>query len=236
MKTPKLKFKLDPKLDFEIAWNFYNNPKYGGVDFWEKGALQYHSELKVFGKKQRKKFFLSNYVASLYKQHKNKFEYRKKEIEALYKKKEQQFFNETAKIFKNHPWPKGKYVAFLSIFDFCPRFLNDKTFFVFMYDNDKGILFTIFHEMLHFIFYDYCLVKYPSVFKNLDMESGRFWEVSELFNAVIQQTPTLKKLHGSVNEIGYPRLKSKFKEAKKAWNGNVDDWITTFGMSDIEKF
>lgn len=92
-----------------------------------------------------------------------------------------------------------------------------------MYDDDKGILFTIFHEMLHFIFYDYCLTKYPRAFKNQDTEYGRFWEIAEMFNAAIQQTPTFKKLHGSVNEIGYPKLQSKFKEANKAWNGNVDD-------------
>ncbi|MBU1871134.1 hypothetical protein KKF17_03400 [Patescibacteria group bacterium] len=236
MKAPKLKFKFDSKFDLEIAWNFYNSPKYAGIDFWKKGALQYHDELKVIEKKQRKKIYLSDYVASLYKQHKDEFEYRRKEIEALYKKKGQQFFCETEKIFKNHPWPKGKYIAFLSIFDFCPRFIDDKTFFIFMYDNDKGILFTIFHEMLHFIFYDYCLTKYPRIFKNQSTEGGSFWELAELFNSAIQQTPTFVKLHGQIDGIGYPELKSKFKEAKKAWNGDIDDWIATFGMRHVENF
>lgn len=236
MKTPKIRFKFDSKLDFELAWIFYNNQKYAGVDFWKKGALQYHDELGAIEKTKRKKLFLSNYTLSLYRQHKSDFEYQKKEIETLYKKKEQKFFCETEKIFKNHPWPKGKYIANVSIFDFCPRFLDDKTFFVFMYDDDKRILFTIFHEMLHFIFYDYCLTKYSIIFKNQNTEHGRFWEIAEIFNAIIQQTPAFKKLHGSVNEIGYPELESKFKEARKAWNGNVDDWIKKFGMSYIEKF
>lgn len=92
MKTPKLRFKFDSKLDFEIAWDFYNNQKYAGVDFWKKGALQYHDELNAIEKTKRKKLFLSNYIISLYRQHKNEFEYRKKEIKALYKKKEQIFF------------------------------------------------------------------------------------------------------------------------------------------------
>lgn len=236
MRTLKPKFKLDSKFDFEIAWDFYNNPKYAGVDFWGRGALQYHDELKTIEKKQRKKVFLSNYVESLYKQHKNEFEHRRKEIKILYKKEEQHFFYETEKIFKNHPWPKGKYIAYLSIFDFCPRFLDDKTFFVFMHDNDKGILFTIFHEMLHFIFYDYCLIKYPRIFKNQDTEKGSFWEIAEIFNVVAQQTPGFSKLHGSINDIGYPELKLKFKEAKKVWNGDIDNWITTFGISYIKNF
>ena len=236
MRIPKPKFKLDSKFDFEIAWDFYNNPKYAGIDFWGKGALQYHDELKIIEKKQQKKVFLSNYVGSIYKQHKNEFEHKRKEIEILYKKEEQQFFCETEKIFKNHPWPKGKYIAYLSIFDFCPRFLDDKTFFVFMYDNDEGTLFTIFHEMLHFIFYDYCLVKHPKIFKNQDTEKGLFWGIAEIFNAVVQQTPSFSKLHGSINDIGYPELKLKFKEAKKAWTGDVDNWITTFGISYIKNF
>lgn len=46
MKTPKLKFTFD-SFDFEIAWDFYNNPKYAGVNFWKKGALKYHDELKA---------------------------------------------------------------------------------------------------------------------------------------------------------------------------------------------
>ncbi len=236
MRTPKLKFRFDSNFDFKIAWDFYNNPKYYGFDFWEKGAVRYHDKLKAIEKKQRKKFFLFNYVSSFYKEHKDEFEYRKKEIEALYRSKEQKFFCEIEKFFQNHPWPKGKYIAYLSIFDFCPRFLDDKTFFVFMYDNDNGVLFTIFHEMLHFIFYDYCLAKYPKIFKNRDTEKGSFWELSELFNSIIQQTPVFIKLHGQMNGIGYPELKTKFKEAKKAWNGNIDDWITMFGMRYLENF
>lgn len=45
MRSPKLKFKLDPKLDIDVAWIFYNNPQIAGVDFWKKGALFHHDEL-----------------------------------------------------------------------------------------------------------------------------------------------------------------------------------------------
>lgn len=151
------------------------------------------------------------------------------------KRENRRFFDEVEKIFKDHPWPKGTYIAYLSLFDFCPRFLDDKTFSVFLYDNDENTLFTIFHEMLHFIFYDYCLKRHPKIFKKLDTERGPFWEIAEMFNAVVQQTPVFSKLHGPTGNIGYPGLKLGFEEAKKAWNGNIDDWITTFGMSYIEK-
>ncbi len=222
---PRLKFKLNPELDFEIAWDFYKQPKQEGVDFWQKGALRYHDNLVAIEKFKNKKAYLSDYVLSLYKKHPNEFDHQKKEIVALYKKKEQLFFHETGKVFKNHPWPKGKYIAYLSIFDFCPRFLNDKTFFVFMYDDDNNILITIFHEMLHFIFYDYCSENYPQIFKSKNTESGLFWEIAELFNAVLQQTSAFTKIHGWPGEIGYPSLKSKFSKAKKIWDGDINSWI-----------
>ena len=56
---PELKFKFDPKYDCEIAWNFYDKQKYGGVNFWEKGALQYHDELIAIKKASDKKSFLN---------------------------------------------------------------------------------------------------------------------------------------------------------------------------------
>jgi hypothetical protein len=229
MNTPNIKFKFSPTRDCEIAWAFYQTPLHGGVNFWQRGALQYHDELDLLVKMKKPKEFLSNYVSDLYKKHQVEFEQRGKEISSLYESQADRFFVEVKKLFKNHPWPKGKYIAYLSIFDFCPRFLDDKTFFVFMYDNDNDILFTIFHEMLHFIFYDYCLKSYPWLGRKLDTERGKFWALAELFNAIIQGTPAFARLHGPRKGIGYPDLTLDFKTAKKAWGGNVDEWLEGFG-------
>ncbi len=143
-----------------------------------------------------------NYVDALYARHGVEFKMRAKEIAILYEKKASIFLRETEEIFKSYAWPRGKYIVYLSIFDFCPRFLEEKTFQIFMYDSDEGILFTIAHEMLHFIFYDYCLKRYPAVFRGCDTEEGSFWEVADLFNAVMQRTPSFIKLHGSHAQIG----------------------------------
>ncbi|MFH1667538.1 MAG: hypothetical protein ABH884_00755 [Candidatus Komeilibacteria bacterium] len=236
MNSPKLKFSFDPKVEHQIAWNFYNDQTFGGVNFWERGALQYHPDLISLEKVKNKKSFLADYIFSLYQKHNSEFNSQKKEIVNLYNEKERMFFSEMEKIFKDHLWPRGKYVAYLSIFDFCPRFLDNKTFFIFMYDHDNEILFTIFHEMLHFIFYDYCLVKYPSMFKNQDTEKGPLWEIAELFNAVIQQTSDFAKLHQPLDSIGYPELKQKFNTAKKIWDGNIDNWITKFAIDYIKDY
>lgn len=230
MASSKLKFEFNVTYDTEIAWLFYRERNYGGVDFWGKGALRYHEALTALPSKGKKKEFLSHYVASLYADHRTEFEARKKEIALLYRKNKDTFLHEMKKIFKTHPWPRGKYIAYLSIFDFGPRFLKNKTLQVFMYDRDSGILFTIFHEMLHFMFYDYCIKKYPVIFRGRDTEQGPFWEIAELFNAVVQQGPIFKEIHGPIGKIGYPALASKFNDAKKAWKGDVDSWITKFAI------
>jgi hypothetical protein len=235
MVAPTVKFKFNPESDADIAWLFYNQREHGGVDFWEKGAVRYHEVLANLSGKTRKKQFLSNYVASLYGEHYSEFKVREIEIAGLYKKNEDIFFAEVKKMFKEHSWPRGKYIAYLSIFDFGPRFLKDKTFQVFMYDSDSGILFTIFHEMLHFMFYDYCLKKYPAIFRDRDPERGPFWEIAELFNAVAQQGSVFKKIHGPIGKIGYPALESIFSSAQKAWTGDVDEWVTKFAIPYLEE-
>ena len=234
MKTPKLKFEFNPEFDFNLAWEFYNNPNHAGANFWNNGALKHHSELKDMDFVKKKKDFLFNYINRYYEQQNNRIEKRKKEIEVLYDKKHSQFFDEIGKIFKDYPWPKGKYIAYLSIFDFCPRFLNDKTFFVFVDDNDQNMIFTISHEMLHFIFYDYCLAKHSDIFKKQDTESGPFWEIAEIFNVVVQQTHGFIALHGKINN-GYPDLKPKIKSAKDLWTGDIDSWIKSFDLLSIKE-
>lgn len=174
-----------------------------------------------------KRKFLNNYIDQLYQDHPKEFEKRIGKIEKLYKTKEDLYFQTVAKIFKNHPWPKGRYIAYLSIFAFGPRFLADKTLQVFMYDNDQMILFTIFHEMLHFIFYDYALQKYPAKFKNLDTNQGMFWDLAEIFNAIIQDTSELIEIHGKINNLGYPDHKKYISVLKRLWQKeqNIDHWI-----------
>lgn len=218
---------LTKNLILILPGSFYNNPTYAGANFWNNGALKHHSELEDMEFVSKKKDFLLNYINRYYKQQKNRIEERKKEIEALYDKTHHQFFKETCKIFGDYPWPKGKYIAYLSIFDFCPRFLDDKTFFVFVDDSDQNMVFTISHEMLHFIFYDYCLTKHFDIFKKQDTESGPFWEIAEIFNVVVQQTPGFIKLHGKIDN-GYPDLEPKIKAARDLWAGDVDSWIESF--------
>ena len=114
------------------------------------------------------------------------------------------------------------------LFDFCPRFLDSGKFQIFLYDKRDMQIFTIFHEMLHFIFYDFAKKTFPEKFKNADTDKGEFWDLSEVFNTVIQDTGDFIKLHGKIKELGYPDHKHLIIKGKKLWKENQDlsKWIT----------
>jgi hypothetical protein len=65
------------------------------------------------------------FVDKLYLLHKNKLEKLVWVCKKKWEKKSKLFFLETSIIFKDFPWPSGKYVGFLSFFNKNPSFLND---------------------------------------------------------------------------------------------------------------
>lgn len=210
-----------------MAWEFYVRPQKAGIDFWQDRVIIVHEELKYLNKNKNPKRYLNSYIDNLYQININEFNERLDYIEKLYQKKENKFFDTIKIIFKNYSWPKGKYICYGSIFDFGPRFLTDKSFQVFLYSEDKDILFTIFHEMTHFIFYDYCQKKFPEIFRNLNTESGVFWEIAELFNSVMVETRPFIDLHGYIQKAYYPKYKAILPEFVSKWkkNKDIDEWV-----------
>ena len=111
---PELKFALSQKLDYEIAWSFYQNPKRGGVDFWQERVFGIHKQLgNIDLAVNNKEYFLNKFVKGYYKKNRLILQNRKRCIERLYAGKSKKFFEITKEIFKNHPWPKGKYICFV---------------------------------------------------------------------------------------------------------------------------
>jgi hypothetical protein len=43
----------------------------------------------------------------------------------------------------------------------------------------------VFHELLHFIFFDYCDSFLKEETKDLDKNKGVLWELSEIFNVIV---------------------------------------------------
>jgi len=227
MKHPEIMIKIDRKLDQDLAWEFYSLPEIGGCNFWEERALKHHKKLLEINSVNSKKDFLNKYVLDFYESHTTEINKAQKEIIQNLDGKKEEFLLIVDKIFKKHPWPKKIFTGYLSIFDFCPRFLDSGEFQVFMYDNKSLQLFTIFHEMLHFMFYDFIKKEFSKDFKNVDTEKGKLWDLAEVFNAVIQDTDDFVELHGKIKNIGYPNHKDLILRGKNLWESNPDikSWI-----------
>lgn len=228
MNYPIIKLQFDQKLDQDLAWDFYNNQKIGGCDFWKERALKYHPVLIDIESSEDKRKYLDNYISKYYFSHKDEMESLSNKTAEYLKKEQEKYFLLVDKIFKNYPWPKKELVGDFSIFDFCPRFLEDNEFQVFIYDNRNLQLFTIFHECLHFIFYDFAQKNLPETLGKIDTEEGKFWEIAEVFNAVIQNTNDFISLHGKIDNIGYPDHKKLIVKGTLLWEKNPDvyAWIS----------
>jgi len=227
MEHPTIKLQFDQKLDQDMAWSFYDNQKIGGCDFWKERALRHHPLLINIESAEDKRKYLDNYISEYYVSHKNEVELLSNKTIKYLKQEQEKYFLLVDKIFKNYPWPKKELIGNFSIFDFCPRFIEDGEFQVFIYDNRNLQLFTIFHECLHFIFYDFAQKKFPEIIGKIDTEKGKFWDMAEVFNAVIQNTDDFIDLHGKIDSIGYPDHKDLIVKGAILWEKNHDvyAWI-----------
>ncbi len=227
MSNPTIQLKFDQKLDYDLAWDFYSNPNFGGCNFWKERALAHHSKLSEIELVKNPKNFLKQYILEFYYNNSDEIKKLSQKTPQYLNQSQNIFFLIVDKIFKHYPWPKRKFIGVFSIFDFCPRFLDWGGFQIFLYDNRDMQLFTIFHEMLHFIFYDFAQKNFPEKFKKINTNKGKFWVLAEVFNAVIQDTPDFIKLHGKIKNIGYPDHKELIKKGGKVWNKskNVNQWI-----------
>jgi len=227
MQNPAIHLTFDKKLDQRVAWDFFNNPKHGGCDFWKERALAHHTKLLEIKSAKNPKKFLNEYISEFYRSHSEEIKKHSKKTSSYLNQTQDDFFKIIDKIFNHRTWPKKKYTGLFSIFDFCPRFLDSGKFQIFLYDKRDMQVFTVFHEMLHFIFYDFAKRTFPKKFKNANADKGKFWDLSEVFNAVIQDTDDFIKLHGKIKGLGYPDHKRLILKGKKLWKENQDlkEWI-----------
>jgi hypothetical protein len=233
MPNPTIKLKFDKKLDQELAWDFYSNPEFGGCNFWKERALTHHPKLSEIGSVKNPKIFLNKYILGFYKLHERELKTHSQKSLKYLEQSQGNFFRLVNKIFDSHPWPQKEFFGVFSIFDFCPRFLDWGGFQIFLYDNRKMQLYTTFHEMLHFIFYDFAQKNFLEKFKGLSTDQGKFWDLAEVFNVVIQDTKDFIKLHGKVRGSGYPVHKDLIIEGKKIWRKKQDVRVWIIEMMKI---
>lgn len=227
LMKPQIKFKLNKTLDKKMASEFLNF-KQGGIDF-AKDILNIHPELKILenlkNKKKREKI-INIYFDKFYKKNNDYLKRRVVEFNADWKTIKDKFLNEVSKVFIKYPFPKGKYAGYLSIINCNPRFLKDKTFQIF-YFHPRGGRYVTMHELLHFIFYDYAINKFPKIFSKLNTENDNFWDLAEIFNSIILSSPGFKKIHKQKNVSFYPKHKKHITKITALWKKtqNIDEWL-----------
>jgi len=223
-----IKLQFNQKLDQNIAWDFYNNQEFGGCNFWKERVLKHHPLFINIESAENKREYIDNYISEYYISHADEIQSLGNKAIKYLKQYQEKYFLIVDKIFKSYPWPKKEFIGNFSIFNFCPRFLEDGEFQVFVYDSRDIQLFTIFHECLHFMFYNFAQKNFPETLGKMDTEKGLLWDLAEAFNAVIQSTDNFVNLHGKIENIGYPDHKELILQGSLLWKKHQDvcTWIS----------
>ncbi len=127
---------------------------------------------------------------------------------------EKKFFRLADRIFDHHPWPKGNYRGFVTVFYAYPRDIQNKIFsFPYAHRLPRFANKVIAHEMLHFMFFDYVRERYGLGERARIPGKPRdyLWQVSEAFNNAIQLWEPYRRVFrfGSRPHPGTERLAAR---------------------------
>jgi len=199
----KLRFYLNKKLDKRMVEEFLNVHG-GGIDFGE-GIVRMHSQLKsakslkdVAQRKKAIRVYFDNY----YRIHRIAILRKIESVRKVWCKQEKEYIAITEDFFGGFRFPKGKYIAYASIIDCNPRFLESKTFQFFYKKPLTDVTYTIAHELLHFIFFDFIKKKFKKETKHLSED--QLWNLSEIFNVVVLKSSQYRYIVNQKFVIPYP--------------------------------
>jgi len=221
--TPKLKFKIDPRQDLEAYIGFYNNAKYDSGRSWQWAIAKIFPELQQFnpttGSSLPRRAIIK-FIKKIYLEKGREIKRELSKTKRLWGKKERRFYELTNELFDKKFWPKGKYVAYPTIWGMFPRDLKNKTFQISGYRKSKvKVPVIIAHELLHFVFYSYFLKKHPEY--RLEKYQMQLWHISEIFNEIVQGSMKWKKFFGG-QPLGYPEHARIVKKLLKKVGNRVE--------------
>jgi len=194
-----MKIKLNKQLDSEVYLAFCDTIV-GGADFGKK-IRDDHPNIT-------KENYIK-YVDNFYATNKDKLGDILKDTQLCFDEIKKPLFFELQKYF-GHDYSKENYTCYLSIFNCNPRYLENKSFQVYYERSHDMRKEVIAHELTHFAFYDFCY--------QLGIKDGNhLWELSEIFNVIFLNLPTIQKAIGAEELLFYPDLKNKLGEIKKIW-------------------
>ncbi|KKP70089.1 MAG: hypothetical protein UR68_C0045G0008 [Candidatus Roizmanbacteria bacterium GW2011_GWA2_35_19] len=216
---PHVAFQLNQEVDTYVGADFLE-ARQNGIDFNKHPLLI--PALKVQG--EERKNIVNNYVQEYYDHNRVELETAKKTFQDEWGEVEPAFFNITNTVFNEYEWPSGEYRGFPSIFNCNPRWLETKSFQVYV-NNVVGVSYSVAHEMLHFIFYNYLEKKYPDYVKQIGED--KLWSLSEVFNEIAFEQPEYSKFKPNVPS-SYPKLQpmtTALKEKLKGKQFNIESFI-----------
>ena len=222
----KLHFYLNKKLDERMAEEFLD-VQGGGIDFG-KGIILTHPKLKktrFLDTVQRKKF-IKDYFNNYYRTHIKAIRQKIKLVKNAWRKYEDRYFTITREFFNDFQFAQGRYIGYASIVDCNPRFLESKTFQFFYKKSIDDIIYTIAHELLHFIFFDFIE---QNLKKQIDtLSQDQLWDLSEIFNVIILKSPRYSHIINQHLVRPYPDHIKYIREFEKEYQNsrNAKEFIS----------
>jgi hypothetical protein len=219
--NPKVQLIVDIQADIENAKWFVGDGEF--VEWFLPKDFQFILS-KKFSTSERNKIIIE-YTKYIHALRREEIQKGVEETHERWLKTESAFYEIVDTIFKGHPWPKGKYIGYASIYLMFPRDIIHKTFYFPYIQKPIDPVGTIAHEMLHFIFFDYLQKKYG--LKENDTCKGKnkryIWQVSETFNTVIENWSPYKNIFSYNKKIvPYPGCEEMFALMTKQWKVNQD--------------
>jgi len=231
----KLRFYLNKELDKVMTEQFLYELG-GGVNFGER-IIQMHPQLKkvrmLDDEKQRNKLIRS-YINRYYQTHKTDLLRSLGKARQAWQVQEEKFFKITQDFFEGYTFQKGKYIAYASIIDCNPRFLDTKTFQFFYKKSSDDVVYTIAHELLHFIFFDFVAKKMKQEIMRLSEDE--LWDLSEIFNVIILESPHFQNIINKKFLFPYPDHQHYIQKFRRIYKDsqNAQKFISA-GIKTITK-
>ncbi len=220
MPYPHVTFRRSAKKDFETLHAFVGGAKYDNGRDLDWAIFNKYPRLKTqFYKGKHYKIkdekTLRDFIYGMYRARREAMDSALTKHKKRWEKIAPKYFSLVSELFDSRKWPRGKYIAFGTIWGMYPRFLEDKTFQIpFWHRTPRYVSVVIAHEMLHFMFYDYLYKSYP---KKRGLKNDFFvWHVSEIFNTVIQNSPVWLDCF-KLKSLGYPEHKKIVKRMSNTW-------------------
>lgn len=194
-----MKIELNKQLDKEVYMAFFD-AVIGGADFGKK-IRDDHPNIT-------KENYIE-YVDDFYVKNSDELKKILKDTELCFDEIKDPLFFELKKYF-GKDYDKENYICHLSIFNCNPRYLENKSFQVYYRRSHDMRKEVIAHELTHFAFYDFC--------DSLGIRNDNYlWELSEIFNVIFLNFPSIQKAIGAEELLFYPDLKDKLEKIKKIW-------------------